>query len=132
MKSKIVLLFFALNLIVGYEVAAQECNQYEVIKIDSTDNYFLITLEKEKETFLVISSKKRIKSRKAIKVKESYYFKLAEHKWQSEIPRNLIDIPKSIAIGDKVIWSSEGNYSLYQTKNLKGLNYIKKCDCPSR
>jgi len=130
MKSKIILLFSVLSFTVGYEVSSQECNLYEVIKIDSTDNYFLITLEKEKEVFLVVSSKKRIKKRKEIKVKESYCFKLTVHNWQSEMPRNLTNV--SIAIEDKVIWSSEDNYNLYQTKNLKGLNYKKKCDCHSR
>jgi|SRR5690554_785890 len=131
MKHKIVLLFFMLNIVVGFKTFAQECNLYEVAKIDSAHDYFLITIQKENKNFLIISPKKKFKNKKAIETNKSYYFKLTEHEWLNEMPENLIDIPHSIeiAIQDTVIWNNGMDYKLYETKNLKGLNYVKRRDC---
>ena len=100
------------------------------MEIDSTKSYYLILVNKNEIKSLIVSSKKRTKPNNRISISKSYNFKLFKSYLTKDIPINLIDIPKSLIIEGKVIWTSKDDFNVYSTKNLKGLNYVKKCDCP--
>jgi len=119
-----------LILISNYKIYSQECESYKVMEIDSTKSYYLILVNKNEIKSLIVSSKKRTKPNNRISISKSYNFKLLKSYLTKDIPINLIDIPKSLIIEGKVIWTSKDDFNVYSTKNLKGLNYVKKCDCP--
>ncbi|SDX31083.1 hypothetical protein [Aequorivita viscosa] len=113
------------------QVYSQQCHSYRVINIDSTENYYLISVERNHRKFLIVSLKKPMKPQRKILLSESYCFQLLKHKWMQELPVNVSDIPTSLIIEGKTIWSTEDDYSVYSTKNLKGLNYVKRGSCPN-
>lgn len=126
-------LFFCLILLsfTPNEIYSQTCESYRVTDIDSTENYFLISVVKNERKFLIVSSKKRIKPHRRILLSENYCFRLIKHKWIEDTPLKILvsDIPTSLVIEGKTIWSTEDDYDVYNTKNLKGLNYVKRCRC---
>jgi hypothetical protein len=99
------------------------------MNIDSTESYYLILVKKNERKYLIASSKKRIKPHRRILLSESYCFKLMNHKWIEELPLNMMEVHTSLVIEGKTIWTTEDDYSVYSTKNLKGLNYVKRCGC---
>jgi hypothetical protein len=119
-----------LILISNYKIYSQECESYKVMEIDSTKSYYLILVNKNEIKSLIVSSKKRTRPKNRISISKSFNFKLLKSNLTKDIPINLIDIPKSLIIEGKVIWTSKDDFNVYTTKNLKGLNYVKKCDCP--
>lgn len=116
-------------LISNYKIYSQECESYKVMEIDSTKSYYLILVNKSEIKSLIVSPKKRTKPNNRISISKIFNFKLLKSNLTKDIPINLIDIPKSLVIEGKVIWTSKDDFNIYTTKNLKGLNYIKKCDC---
>lgn len=115
--------------ITNFKIYSQECESYRVMDIDSTESYYLIKVEKNEIKYLIVSSKRPIKPRRRIIISQSYNFKLLEHKWIEELPLNMMDAHTSLVVEDKTIWSTEDDYSVYKTKNLKGLNYVNRCSC---
>lgn len=130
MNFKNIFIYFTILLFISnFKIYSQECESYRVMNIDSTESYYLILVEKNEIKYLIVSSKKRTKSHRRIKLSESYNFKLLEHKWIEELPLNMRHGRTSLVIEGKTIWSTEDDYSVYRTKNLKGLNYIRKRGC---
>ncbi|OYQ49649.1 hypothetical protein [Flavobacterium aurantiibacter] len=109
---------------------AQECRSYKVINIDSTKSYYLILVKNEDVKSLIISSKRRVKSNQKIAISKSYYLKLSKSKLLKDLPHNFEEIPTKLMFEGKLIWTNKDDFSVYSTKNLKGLNYVKKCHCP--
>lgn len=116
-------------LICSNKFYSQECESYRVVNIDSTNSFYLIMVEKNEIEYLIVSSKKTIKPQRRINLSKSYNFKLLEHKWIEELPLNMREGATSIVIEGKTIWSTEDDYSVYRTKNLKGLNYVSRHGC---
>jgi hypothetical protein len=129
--KKLVFALLFLLFISNYKIYSQECESYRVMNIDSTESYYLILVKKNEKKFLIVSSKKRIKPHRKILPSKNYCFKLLKHNWMKELPLNVSDIPTSLVIEGKTIRSTEDNYSVYSTKNLKGLNYTKRRGCPN-
>ncbi|GEM_PF-2770324 len=127
-KNLILGLIFLL-FISNYKIYSQEDESYRVMNIDSTESYYLILVKKNERKYLIASSKKRIKPHRRILLSESYCFKLMNHKWIEELPLNMMEVHTSLVIEGKTIWTTEDDYSVYSTKNLKGLNYVKRCGC---
>ena len=124
-------LFFFI-LISNYKIYSQECEYYKVKDIDSTKSYYLILVNKNEIKYLIVSTKKLIKQNRRISISESFYFKLLKGNLMKDLPLNKEDIPTSLMIEGKVIWTNKDDFNVYTTKNLKGLNYVKRCDCPDR
>jgi hypothetical protein len=103
-----------------------------VINIDSTENYYVISVERKHKVFLIVSLKKPMKPHRKILLSESYCFQLLKHKWMQDLPVNVSEIPTSLIVEGKTIWRTEDDYSVYSTKNLKGLNYVKRGSCPNQ
>ncbi|PIQ18037.1 MAG: hypothetical protein COW66_08580 [Flavobacteriaceae bacterium CG18_big_fil_WC_8_21_14_2_50_34_36] len=101
------------------------------MNIDSTESYYLILVKKNERKYLIVSSKKRLKPHRRILLSKSYCFKLLKHEWIEMLPLNMMDGNTELVIEDKTIWSTKDDYSVYRTKNLKGLNYVKRWGCPN-
>ena len=119
-----------LLLISNYKIYSQECASYKVMNIDSTKSYYFILVKSNEIKSLIVSSKGRVKPNRKISISESFCFKLLKSKWIKELPLNLENIPTSLIIEGKVIWTNKDDFGIYTTKNLKGLNYLKRCNCP--
>lgn len=132
MNFKNLIFFYFFILISINNSYSQQCESYRVINIDSTNSYYLIMVEKNEIEYLIVSSKRTIKPQCKINLFESYNFKLLEHKWIEELSHNMKVGATSIVVEGKTIWSTEDDYSVYRTKNLKGLNYIRKRGCTNK
>ncbi len=127
---KLIFKLLLLILISNYKIYSQECESYKVMEIDSTKSYYLILVNKNEIKSLIVSSKKRTKPNNRISISKSFYFKLLKSNLTKDFPINLTSTSTSLIIEGKVIWRNKDDFNVYTTKNLKGLNYVKKCDCP--
>lgn len=118
------LVFF--TVIFNIDIHSQKCETYEVMKIDSTKQHYIISVEKQGEKSLILSLKRKVKKKDIIVVGNSYRFKLSKNDWTQRFPP---DLPNTLVIDGKAIWDNNDDYKVYSTKNLRGLKYVKKCNC---
>lgn len=105
----------------------EKSKKYKVIKIDSTENNYLIYVKKRKEKYLIISLNENISEKikathKKLRKNKKYKFKLKlfDVKFTSMLEDN------SVSVDSKVVWKKEDDFNLYLTRNLIGLHYLRK------
>lgn len=107
---------------------------YNVYKIDSIDNYYLVYAKKGDSLFKIVSKKENVKKGKRIELNKIYLMNL--HSRKSEAPTingvkiapvTIIDVMCYNFENDTKICTDRkvGIYDLYTTPNLRGLLYIK-------
>ncbi len=107
-------------------------NLYEVYKLDSINNYFLIYAKKRDSLFKIVSEKEKPSKCRSIKVKSLYSFELQSIRDTAPVingikmtPINYMDIHCFQFDENTSICKEEGIYDLYFAKNIKGLCIIK-------
>jgi hypothetical protein len=107
---------------------------FKVVKIDTTANHYLIFITKgDSLKGIIVSEKKTIsKSKKtAVKIETGQEYKLDLEKYRllKFMNKTSFETETSgkggITVDGVVVWRVSDNYGLYETKNLRGLFYIK-------
>ena len=108
---------------------------YEVYKIDSINNFYLIYAKKSDSIFKIVSSKTTNTNCESIKLSQKYNFSLHSI-WTQPIMIGNVNVSPSqtphvtgLRYDDSTtIWidRAKGIYDLYSCDNLQGLCYLKK------
>jgi hypothetical protein len=110
----------------SFSLIVYDSNIYEnfkIIKIQTADNYFRITVRDEHKDFIVIS--KQIDTCDCHKIKKGDYYRLElvsyfrQTPWQERFPLMIL------IVDDLEVENDISTRDLFYTKNLKGLCYIK-------
>ena len=105
---------------------SQDEKLYRVVKIDSTENNYIINLEENEIRYVVISQKSRKRrKKKRIVLGKEYRLNLVEFNLAGKFQ---LDKNLSIVIDDKIIWEKGDNFKLYFCDDIKGL-YLKRKKC---
>ncbi|MDI9363577.1 MAG: hypothetical protein QM541_01405 [Flavobacterium sp.] len=108
---------------------------FKIAKIDSTTNYYLVSIsEGDSNKGIIVSKKKVVKgNRKAntkIETGQMYRLDLEKYRLLKFINRTSFETETSgkggIAIDGVVVWKPSDGYGLYETADLQGLLYAKK------
>lgn len=119
MKKLIILCVLCLCI---QNVFSQKCMTYRVNKIESTDNYYFISVERKSNFFLIVSEKKDnlLKNNNKLSLGKKYKMILNDYR----PPKSISNIMNYVySIEGRAIWSTNGKYKSYTTNNLNGLNY---------
>lgn len=108
---------------------------YKVVKIDSTENHYLISVSEEGSFKGIIVSEKKVgkaskKGNAKIEIGQEYKFDLEKYRLLKFINRTAFETETSgkggITIDGKVVWKASDDYELYQATNVQGLFYSEK------
>ncbi|WP_282079681.1 hypothetical protein [Aquimarina algiphila] len=113
-------ILFIWFLVSTHNIYAQK--KYRVIEIDSTENFYFVTIKYwfKKGTIVSPKNKKEIHKSK-IKVGERHLFKLKTY----DSKKIILGQNYSFAIEGKILWYSDKEYNIYTSESLKGL-YLDK------
>jgi hypothetical protein len=112
---------------------SQNKNLYQVYKLDSINDFYLIYAKKGDSLFKIISKRELVKHMKKIEINETYPFKL--HSRRESLPTidgiklepiNYLDV-ECFAFDKETticIERNNGIYDLYFAENIKGLFFI--------
>jgi len=110
------------------------CQTYEVSKIDSTKRHYIITIKGDNEFFGKIVTEKsrknrRFKNNPRITERNSYHLDIKEYSFFRFIDKNSYKTETggrgTFEVDGVKIWSVNDNFSIYESKDLKGLYYIR-------
>jgi hypothetical protein len=101
---------------------SQDIENYKVDKIDSTKNYYLIYVQKDKP-YLIVSPKSSIadKSLKKIVIQDQYKLRLFPNNLTRGISRSY---SPTISVDGQTIWQTGDKFEVVFTKQLNGLYYL--------
>lgn len=97
---------------------------FEIIKIQTSDKYFRITVRKENKNFILISQ--QFDSFNCLKIKkgEYYYLELVSYfkevPWQQRFAMMIVIVDDDLEVENDI-----ATRDLFYTRNLRGLCYIK-------
>lgn len=107
-------------------------SSYEVYKLDSINNYYLIYAKKTETLYKIISNKEKIKDCHSIRIGVKYKFKIHAVSDNAPTigglkikPMNYLDVACYQFDKQTKICREDGMYDIYYADNIKGLCYIK-------
>lgn len=141
MKNNILIVIIFLIAMISYSQTKNAPNKfdfkentlpfYEVFKIDSLNNFYMIYGRKDNSIYKIISKKENIKNCNIIRVNHKYQFDLKSHSSQAPIINGVKLYAPNVdcyAFSEKTTICLERNigvYELYYADNAKGLCFIK-------
>ena len=122
---KKVIIFCALYLWNLNIFSQEDYKVYKIIEIEKTKNYYFISVENESKSFLIVSKKDSLfNGSNDIKLIIGKEYKMVLDIYKPS--RFILGKNYVHSLEGHKVWSTNGDYKSYRTKNLNGIYYLYK------